>query len=105
MNGYSLKSHGAHLMQLLRHGFVRALFVAYAFLVFLGVMPKPPQRTAFMDTHEYLLLTLGSSLGGLLIIALALIAGLVVWSGIAAARTSKNAAPRIPEQTDNGGPL
>lgn len=105
MSGYSLKTHGAHLTQLLRHGFVRALFVAYAFLVFLGVMPKPPQRTAFMETHEYLLLTLGSSLGGLLIIALALVVGLVVWSGVAAARASKHAAPSIPEQADDGRPL
>lgn len=102
---YSLKAHGKYLGYLLRTFYFRVLLTAYAFFVFFGVMPKAPPRSPFQSSLEYMLLTVGNSLGGFAALAVLLALVCAAWSGIAAARGLKAPAEPVPDEATDGGPL
>lgn len=105
MSAYSLKSHGTYLGYIIRRFYFRALIAAYAFFVFAGVMPKAPPRSPYQGSFDYMILTVGNSLGGLVALALLMALVCVVWSAIAAFRGLKPPTPPVPDEAPDGGPL
>ena len=105
MRAYSRKAHGAYFGYLVRTVYFRALLATYAFLTFLGVMPKAPARSPFQGATEYMVLTVGNSLAGFATLAVLLALVLAIWAGIAAARGLVPPAQSIPDQAADGGPL
>jgi hypothetical protein len=95
----------AYLGYLLRRHYPRALLAAYAFLVFLGVMPKPPPRGPFQSELGYMAETVSRSLAGFATLALVLAVGCALWAVIAALRGSKAPDQPVPDQAQDGGPL
>ena len=87
----------AYFKYLMRTWYFRILLTAYAFFVFFGVMPKAPPRGRFQSMTEHLLLTVGNSLGGFVVLAAVVLAVCGIWAAVAASRGAK--APPIPETT------
>ncbi len=102
---YSVKAHGSYLGYVLRTFYFRALLTAYAFLVFLGVMPKAPPRAPFQSSLDYMALTVGNSLGGFAALAILLALICLAWAGIAAARGLEAPQQTVPDEAADGGPL
>ena len=85
--------------------YFRTLLVTYAFLVFLGVMPKPPERTPYQSALEFMVLTVTTSASAF--IALAVVVALVGMIGavLASALGLKRPAQPVPHEASNGRPL
>jgi len=83
----------------------RTLLVTYAFLVFLGVMPKPPERTPYQSTVEFMILTVTTS--GMGFFALAVVLALVgrIGAVLASALGLKRPAQAVPDEAPDGRPL
>jgi hypothetical protein len=95
---YSFTAYGEHLRHLFRHVYFRTLLVAYAFLVFLGVMPKPPARMPYQSAVEHMILTVTTALTGF--IALAVIIAFVCVIG-----ALKRPAQTVPDEASDRRPL
>ena len=105
MTRYSRKTHAAYFGYLIRHFYFRILLAAYAFFVFLGVMPKAPPRSPFQGAFEYMFLTVSNSLGGFVAMAALLVFLCAIWAAVATARGLKAPAESVPDEAADGGPL
>lgn len=105
MRAYSRKAHGAYFGYLMRNVYFRALLAAYAFLTFLGVMPKAPTRSPFQSATDYTVLMVGNSLAGFAALAALLALIFAVWAALAAARGLVPPAQPVPDEAADGGPL
>lgn len=95
----------AYFSYLLRTHYFRLLLTAYAFFVFLGVMPKAPPRAPFQSQFDFMFETVSRSLLGFAVLAALLLLACALWAALAASRGSKAPAPAVPDQTTDRGSL
>lgn len=88
----------AYFRYLMRTWYFRILLTAYAFFVFMGMMPKAPPRGRFQGVGEHLFLTVSNSLGGFVALGVLVLVVFVAWAGIATAAGQRvDPAPVSPD--------